>query len=58
MTFGKALFARLGSFSRKKPAMLAETDTFDLRLARIGSRERRVVTRPVLFRTKSEPLAA
>lgn len=61
MTLGKTIAARLGLFSRKKPAGRAATDapdTFDLRLQRIGTREGRLPARQVLFRTRSEPLAA
>ena len=54
MKFGKALFARFGWFTHKD----AELDQFDLRLLRIGSRERRHQARPVLFRNLHSPLAA
>ena len=54
MKFGKTLFARFGLFTRKD----AELDQFDLRLLRIGSRERRHQVRPVLFKNLHSPLAA
>ena len=49
MKLGKALFVRLGLCSRKVQA----PDVFDLRLERIGVRERRCKARPGVFRTLS-----
>jgi hypothetical protein len=54
MKLGKAMFARLGLFSRK----VEVTDLFDLRLQRIGVRERRCKARTGVFRTLSSRLAA
>ena len=54
MKFGKALFARLGFFSRK----VEVPDLFALRLARIGLRERRCTARKGVFKTLSSRLAA
>jgi len=49
MKLGKALFARLGLYSRKVEA----PDLFELRLERIGVRERRCTARAGVFRTLS-----
>jgi hypothetical protein len=49
MKLGKALFARLGFYSRKTEA----PDMFDVRLERIGVRERRCTVRKALFKTLS-----
>ena len=46
MKFGYALLAKFGLFVQKS----AGPDAFDLRLQRIGSRERRCPSRRVLFR--------
>ena len=46
MKYGFALLARFGLMSQKP----AGPDAFDLRLQRIGSRERRVQVRHVLFK--------
>lgn len=46
MTFGKALFARFGLFARKAVG----PDQFDLRLQRIGRRERDQKLPPAFFR--------
>lgn len=54
MKLGKALFARLGLFSRKTDA----PDVFDLRLQRIGVRERQRSAQAGVFRTISARLAA
>jgi len=54
MNFGRILFTRLGLLSRKVEA----PDAFDLRLQRIGLRERRCDARAVLFRRLSARLAA
>ena len=53
MKLGKALFVRLGLCSRKVQA----PDVFDLRLERIGVRERRCSVRACVFRTLSSRLA-
>jgi len=53
MKLGKALFARLGLFSRKEEA----PDVFALRLQRIGVRERQCSVRAGVFRTLSSRLA-
>ena len=53
MKLGKALFARLGLFSRKD----ATPDVFALRLQRIGVREQRVQARSGVFRIRSSRLA-
>jgi len=49
MKLGKALLDRLGLASRK----VAAPDLFDLRLERIGVRERRCSVRAGVFRTLS-----
>lgn len=49
MKLGKALFARLGFYSRKVDA----PDLFALRLERIGLRERRGPARRCVFRTQA-----
>ncbi len=49
MKLGKALFTRLGLYSRKSDG----PDLFDLRLERIGVRERRCTSRRGVFRTMS-----
>jgi hypothetical protein len=54
MKFGFALLARFGLFVPKTPG----PDAFDLRLQRIGSRERRRQTRPILFRPQPQLLEA
>jgi len=54
MTLGKALIARLGLFSRKAEG----PDLFDLRLERIGLRERRCTSRRGVFRTMASRRAA
>ena len=54
MKFGYALLARFGLFAPKSEG----PDAFDLRLQRIGSRERRRQARPILFRPQPQPLAA
>ena len=54
MKLGKALFARFGLFARKD----AGPDQFDLRLQRIGRRERCHDCASLLFRNQSSPLAA
>ena len=53
MKFGKALFARFGLFAPKH----ACPDLFDLRLQRIGRRERLHDVRRGLFRNPPSPLA-
>ena len=55
MKRGYALLARFGLFAPKK---LHGPDAFDLRLQRIGNRERRCQTRKVLFRPQPPLLAA
>lgn len=52
MKFGLNLLARLGLFTPKSEG----PDAFDLRLQRIGSRERRSQARAVLFRVLLQPL--
>ena len=54
MKLGKSLFARFGLFARKVEA----PDLFDLRLERIGVRERRCTVRRGVFRTMSPRQAA
>lgn len=54
MKFGKALLARFGLFARKEAA----PDQFDLRLQRIGRRERVQMPHLALFRNQLSPLAA
>ena len=54
MKLGKALFSRLGLYSRKVEA----PDLFDLRLERIGLRERRCSARRAVFRTLARHPAA
>ena len=54
MKLGYALLARFGLFAPKSQG----PDAFDLRLQRIGSRERRCQTRPILFRPLPQLLAA
>lgn len=49
MKFGKVLLARFGLFTRKPET----PDLFDVRLARIGVRERRAAVRKPVFRTLS-----
>ena len=46
MKYGYALLARLGLFTQKSEG----PDVFDLRLQRIGSRERQRKVRPILFK--------
>ena len=46
-------FARFGLFAHKD----AGPDQFDLRLQRIGRRERLHLVRPLLFRNQPSPLA-
>lgn len=53
MKFGFRLLARFGLFAQKSEG----PDAFDLRLQRIGSRERRRQVRPVLFRSLLQPQA-
>jgi hypothetical protein len=50
MNYGKALLARFGLFAQKDQG----PDAFDMRLERIGTRERRIEVRPILF--KQQPL--
>ena len=54
MKFGKQLLARFGLFAQKKEG----PDAFDLRLQRIGSRERRLVLKKALFRPLLQPVEA
>ena len=54
MKLGKALFARFGLFAPHD----AGPDHFDLRLQRIGRRERVRHAMPGLFRNQPSPLAA
>lgn len=53
MKFGYALLAKLALFLPKSEG----PDAFDLRLQRIGTRERRRQARPVLFRLQPQPMA-
>lgn len=55
MNYARQIFARLGLFAPKPDQA---PDAFDLRLMRIGTRERRLNTRRALFRPKPAPLAA
>jgi hypothetical protein len=55
MEFGMQLLARFGLYNRKTEAA---PDAFDLRLQRIGTRERRLSVRRSLFRSKPAPSAA
>lgn len=55
MEFGLHILARLGLFTRKTEAA---PDAFDLRLQRIGTRERRLNARRALFKPKLAPAAA
>jgi hypothetical protein len=50
MKFGYALLVRFGLFAPKPAA----PDMFDLRLQRIGSRERNRQARPILFRPQPQ----
>ncbi len=52
MKFGFGLLARFGLFTPKSDG----PDAFDLRLQRIGTRERRRQVRPCLFRSLLQPL--
>jgi hypothetical protein len=52
MKFGFGLLARFGLFAPKSEG----PDAFDLRLQRIGTRERRRQVRPYLFRSLLQPL--
>ena len=54
MKFGYAMLVRFGLFSRKPAA----PDMFDLRLQRIGSRERNCTARPILFRPQPQLVQA
>lgn len=54
MKFGFTLLARLGLIAQRSD----DPDAFDLRLQRIGSRERRRQPRPVLFKALLQPLEA
>ncbi len=54
MKLAIALFERFGLFARKD----SQPDQFDLRLDRIGKRERRLEVRPVLFRNQPAPREA
>ena len=54
MKFGYSLLARFGLFAQKPEG----PDAFDLRLQRIGTRERRQAVRPCLFRLQLQPMAA
>ena len=54
MKFGLRLFARFGLFAQKSDA----PDAFELRLQRIGRREKRHIMRRALFRPIPEPVEA
>ncbi len=54
MKFGFSLLARFGLFAQKSEG----PDAFDLRLARIGTRERRLQVRLHLFRGQPQLLEA
>jgi hypothetical protein len=54
MKIGYALLAKFGLFAPKTQA----PDVFDLRLQRIGTRERRCQTKPILFRPQPQLMAA
>lgn len=55
MTLGKIILARFGLKAPRKP----ETpDAFDLRLQRIGTREKRHIIRRALFKPQLQPAAA
>lgn len=53
MKFGYALFAKFGLFLPKSQG----PDAFDLRLQRIGTRERRREARKLLFRLQPQRMA-
>ena len=53
MKLGKALFARFGLFAHKQVG----PDQFDLRLQRIGRREKVCKGTAMLFRNRPSPLA-
>jgi len=55
MNYGKQLFAKIGLFA---PKSSEGPDAFDLRLQRIGTRERRLSARRALFKQKLAPMAA
>jgi hypothetical protein len=55
MKYGKQILARFGLFTAQGTEA---PDAFDLRLQRIGSRERRLNMRRALFRPRLQPLAA
>ena len=57
MKFGILLLARFGLFAPKS-AKITGPDQFDLRLQRIGFRERRHEAQPLLFRNRRSPLEA
>lgn len=52
MSLARSLLHRLGLASPPPP------DRFDLRLGRLGRRERRIRSRALLFRSRPSPLAA
>ena len=52
MKLAQSLLSRFGLFAQKPEG----PDAFDLRLQRIGSRERRSQARAVLFRALLQPL--
>ena len=54
MKFGYSLLARFGLFAQKSEG----PDVFDLRLQRIGSRERRRAVQRYLFRSLLQPMEA
>ncbi len=57
----KALKDRLATLTARKTktgGVDTLADTFDLRLQRIGTREARLVARPVLFKNRPAPLGA
>ena len=54
MKFGYALLARFGFFAEKPQG----PDAFDLRLQRIGRRERQRAVKPLLFKELPQPLEA
>lgn len=54
MKFGYTLLARFGLFAQKPEA----PDAFDLRLARIGTRERRLQVRLHLFKGQLQLMEA
>ena len=53
MKYGYALLAKFGLYVQK-----SSPDVFDLRLQRIGNRERRARARCMLFRQQPQPLEA